>query len=196
MKNYIFFELSYKSFSSRLYLRKHKMTHTDENPSSSHESFEFSLAPPSSDIEIEKIEDDFDFPELEDGNYEEIEELSTKKELEVCTNTDEIEKREGENEENEDFRKELKENKEVLEAEVVPKEEPIEGEIEEDNEDLISRNGYLASDIRTHTEEKLFKCDFCPKMFSRKNRLNFHMRIHTEEKHFKCTICSKQSSKF
>ena len=94
------------------------------------------------------IEDGFDFPEnaeiykeeeLEDAkNYEEAEELVIKEELEVKVYTDaeEFVKMEVGNEGNEDFSRELKEDKEDLETELVPKEELLvikkdtEGEIE------------------------------------------------------------------
>ena len=129
MTNYTFFEL---------FLRKHITTHVDESPSASQKNPDLydTLATPSDDIQIEKVEGDSDF--LEDAetykeeelevvkiNYEETEELLIKEELEAkaSVDTEAIVKKEVDNEENEDLSKEPKENNEVLEMEVVVKEE-------------------------------------------------------------------------
>ena len=122
-------------------------THTDENPSTSKGSSDFSdaAATTSGDIKVEKIEDDFDFleddemyeeEELEDVklSYEETEELSTKKEFEdKAWDAEEIVKHEADNEEKEDFSQKLKEKKTkvVVKEELLIIEEDIEGEIEE-----------------------------------------------------------------
>ena len=125
MKNYIFFEL---------FLRKHITTHIDESPSASQKTPDLydTLATPSDDIQIEKVEGDFDF--LEDAETYKEGELKV-----VKINYEEtIVKKEVDNEENEDFSKEPKENNEALGMEVVVKEEllmmegDIEGEIEKD----------------------------------------------------------------
>ena len=101
-------------------------THADENSSTSQGSPDFSdaAATPSGDIKIEKIEGHLEC--LEDAETEEeqeladvkineeTEELVIKEELEEkpCTDEVEIMKIEVENEENEDFFKDLKENNE------------------------------------------------------------------------------------
>ena len=105
-------------------------THTDENPSTPQESPGSSntLAIPSGDIKVEKIEDNFDF--FEDDEMYKEEELE-----DVKLNYEETKLMIKE--ENEDFSKKMKPNKEPLETKVVIKEElliieeDIEGKIEE-----------------------------------------------------------------
>lgn len=40
-------------------------------------------------------------------------------------------------------------------------------------------------------EEKLFSCEFCTKMFSRKDHATRHQLTHTSEKSFNCDFCDK-----
>ena len=57
-----------------------------------------------------------------------------------------------------------------------------------ENHSLMSN---LTTHSYTHTCEKHFKCDFCPKLFSHMSLLTTHSYTHTGEKSFKCYICSK-----
>ena len=44
---------------------------------------------------------------------------------------------------------------------------------------------------RLHTDEKLFKCHHCDKIFVQNDNLRVHERIHIREKPFKCHHCDK-----
>ena len=49
----------------------------------------------------------------------------------------------------------------------------------------------MSSHIKTHTREKIFKCNFCAKAFSLKYDLSGHMKSHTGEKPFIYNFCDK-----
>lgn len=45
--------------------------------------------------------------------------------------------------------------------------------------------------MTTHTGEKKYACEFCPKRFARSYVLMYHRRVHTGERPYICDICSK-----
>ncbi|XP_032887890.1 histone-lysine N-methyltransferase MECOM isoform X8 [Amblyraja radiata] len=50
----------------------------------------------------------------------------------------------------------------------------------------------LDSHLLTHTEEREYKCDQCPKAFNWKSNLIRHQMSHDSGKHYECENCSKQ----
>ncbi|KAI9338777.1 hypothetical protein BDR26DRAFT_919305 [Obelidium mucronatum] len=46
----------------------------------------------------------------------------------------------------------------------------------------------LKTHILSHTKEKPFACEICPKSYTTKNRLKVHMRDHTGDKPYKCEV--------
>ncbi|KAF7205968.1 zinc finger protein OZF [Nothobranchius furzeri] len=45
---------------------------------------------------------------------------------------------------------------------------------------------------KVQTSQKSFSCDFCGKIFNRKDNLNTHVRIHTGQKPFGCDVCERR----
>ena len=147
----------------------HMGIHTDENPSTSHKgpNFADNVATLSGDIQIENVEDDFDFF-LEDN---ETEELIIKEELEEEVYTSqEIMKNEADDEENEDFLEALEENKECLNTEA--KEELL--VIKEDPETEIEE--------KKRTAEEMFSDTTCPKC-NENYRDKYALQIHYMDNH-------------
>jgi KRAB domain-containing zinc finger protein len=45
--------------------------------------------------------------------------------------------------------------------------------------------------IRTHTDDKPYKCDVCSKGFSENGSLQNHIKTHTGDKPYKCYVSGK-----
>ncbi|XP_050098462.1 zinc finger protein 85-like [Anopheles aquasalis] len=46
--------------------------------------------------------------------------------------------------------------------------------------------------LRTHRNERRYKCPYCPKSFVSQSNCNSHKNIHTRAKLYKCDICDKE----
>ncbi|CAL8292777.1 unnamed protein product [Arctogadus glacialis] len=56
---------------------------------------------------------------------------------------------------------------------------------------VIPNNANTIVHMRTHSGEKLYKCDQCTMRFSHKGHLKPHMRTHSGEKPYRCDQCKK-----
>ncbi|OLY79232.1 Transcriptional regulator prz1 [Smittium mucronatum] len=54
---------------------------------------------------------------------------------------------------------------------------------------------FLRSHIKTHTNYRPFKCEYCNFAFARKHDLKRHTRIHTGDKPHKCAHCERSFSR-
>ena len=68
---------------------------------------------------------------------------------------------------------------------------PACGPLKPENELLINQDGDL---VKTHTEDKPYRCDKCGKAFSRAWTLVRHEMTHTGEKRYRCDKCGKTFS--
>ncbi|XP_070404250.1 zinc finger protein OZF-like [Nothobranchius furzeri] len=62
-------------------------------------------------------------------------------------------------------------------------------------EKCVRVNQNVNSCREVQTEQKLFSCDFCGKVFSQKSTLTNHIRVHTGEKPFACELCGQRFSR-
>ncbi|MCJ1430773.1 hypothetical protein MMC27_000123 [Xylographa pallens] len=53
----------------------------------------------------------------------------------------------------------------------------------------------LRSHLRTHTSQRPFACRICSRPFTRRHDLNNHLMLHTGEKNFECVGCRKRFSR-
>ncbi|XP_054832399.1 zinc finger protein 84-like [Eublepharis macularius] len=62
------------------------------------------------------------------------------------------------------------------------------------NEHIVTRNSHFTRQLKIHTEDKLYKCQFCGKVKRTKNSLLSHERNHKGAKPYICLECGKRFS--
>uniref|UniRef100_A0A1A7X9S8 C2H2-type domain-containing protein n=1 Tax=Iconisemion striatum TaxID=60296 RepID=A0A1A7X9S8_9TELE len=60
------------------------------------------------------------------------------------------------------------------------------------DDDCLKVEEKVGAPKKVQTNQKSFSCDFCGKIFNRKDNLNTHVRIHTGQKPFGCDVCERR----
>ncbi|XP_075237800.1 uncharacterized protein LOC142334018 [Lycorma delicatula] len=56
---------------------------------------------------------------------------------------------------------------------------------------LFNRKNSLKTHLNIHRNERSYVCNFCQKSFNQRSTLKLHLNIHTKEKNYICNVCQK-----